>query len=306
MRTLLRFSLLVIAVTLLPGCGAETGADSSKARSGKPQVYVVNYPLYYFTQRIAGDLVDLHFPVPPDVDPAYWSPSVEEVAKFQQADLIVLNGAKYAKWVPKHSLPDSKKMWTVSSKKNDLIEVEEGVAHRHGDGPLHTHKGLAFTTWMDPQLAVAQAEKIKTVLEQMLPQHAEQLQSNFEGLKVDLDHLNQEFSDLLKKFKETPLVASHPVYQYFARCYNLNMKSVHWEPETIPDEKAVTELTQLLEKHPAKLMIWESEPALESIAFLLSRGLKSVTVDPCGNRPEKGDYLSVMQQNLENLRTALP
>ncbi len=62
----------------------------------KPIVYTVNYPLYYFASRIAGDAAEVVFPVPEDVDPAFWMPGTEEIAAFQKADLILLNGAGYA------------------------------------------------------------------------------------------------------------------------------------------------------------------------------------------------------------------
>ena len=56
-------------------------------------VVSVNYPLHYFATRIGGDLVDASFPVPADIDPAFWKPSGDDVAQIQAADLIVLNGA---------------------------------------------------------------------------------------------------------------------------------------------------------------------------------------------------------------------
>ena len=63
------------------------------------KIYVVNYPLQYFAERIGGDKVDVFFPAPSDVDPAFWTPGREVVRQYQQADLILLNGADYAKLV---------------------------------------------------------------------------------------------------------------------------------------------------------------------------------------------------------------
>jgi zinc transport system substrate-binding protein len=49
-------------------------------------------------------------------------------------------------------------------------------------------------------------------------------------------------------------------------------------------------------------MIWEGDPAPASLAKLQALGIKSIVFDPCGNRPETGDWLSVMQGNVANLR----
>jgi zinc transport system substrate-binding protein len=65
----------------------------------------VNYPLQYFVQRIGGELVDVSFPAPRGVDPAEWMPDIDTVAEYQQADVILLNGAGYARWLRRMSLP---------------------------------------------------------------------------------------------------------------------------------------------------------------------------------------------------------
>ena len=47
--------------------------------------------------------------------------------------------------------------------------------------------------------------------------------------------------------------------------------------------------------------IWEGEPAEKSVALIKAIGLESAVFDPCANTPEKGDFLSVMRENLANL-----
>ena len=39
---------------------------------------------------------------------------------------------------------------------------------------------------------------------------------------------------------------------------------------------------------------------------LQALGVRSLVFDPCGNTPEQGDFLSVMQQNAARLEQALP
>ena len=48
------------------------------------------------------------------------------------------------------------------------------------------------------------------------------------------------------------------------------------------------------------LIQWEAKPADESVLPLKVRGIKSVIFQPLGNRPEQGDFMSIMQENLEN------
>ena len=133
----------------------------ARLRLARPlNVYVVNYPLKYFAERIGGDDVKVTLPVPADVDPVYWTPGIADIGAYQQADLILLNGAGYAKWVSKVSLPRSKTVDTSRGFKDQYITVKETMTHSHGAEGEHAHEGLAFTTWLDLSLAAKQAEAI--------------------------------------------------------------------------------------------------------------------------------------------------
>ena len=85
--------LLSILLTLSIACIREN-KKSQEEVAAKPTVVAVNYPLHYFVQRIAGDLIETNYPIPPDVDSAYWEPDAESIQIYQQADLIISNGAR--------------------------------------------------------------------------------------------------------------------------------------------------------------------------------------------------------------------
>jgi zinc transport system substrate-binding protein len=63
------------------------------------------------------------------------------------------------------------------------------------------------------------------------------------------------------------------------------------------------DLTELLDSHPAKWMIWEGEPSPEIAAKLAELGVQSAVFDPCAGAPEEGDFVSVMTRNVETLKT---
>lgn len=265
-------------------------------------VFVVNYPIKYFAERIGGEHVKVIFPAPPDVDPAYWRPDIDAIGSYQQADLILLNGAAYAKWTKTVSLPRSRLINTSKKFKDRYLPIEGTVTHSHGPGGKHAHKGVAFTTWLDFRLAVQQAEAIKNAIGQNLPQHHRIFEQNFEDLKSDLLSLDKAIRQVVDQAPSAPLVASHPVYDYLARGYGMNLKSVHWEPDEIPNDTKWLELKSILQEHPAEWMIWEGDPDPAIVAALKSMGMKSTVFKPGANVPEQGDFLTVMQKNLDGLR----
>ena len=272
----------------------------SAADPGTLKVYVVNYPLKYLAQRIGGTNVTLFFPAPPDEDPAYWTPDVRTISDYQKADLILLNGAGYAKWVSKVSLPRSKTIDTSKRFKNRYIHTE-AVTHSHGSEGKHAHEDLAFTTWLDFDLAVMQAEAVLKAFTRKRPGKKDTLQQNYEKLKDDLIALDKSIERIVSKEQTKPLIVSHPVYDYFARRYQLNIKSVHWEPDETPNKSQWVELKSILTNHKSKWMIWEGNPNQNTVKQLKLLGVDSLVFDPCGNVPEQGDFLSVMKQNVNNL-----
>ena len=80
------------------------------------------------------------------------------------------------------------------------------------------------------------------------------------------------------------------------------MREVHWEPEVVPDDAAMEELRKIVAGHPAKWMIWEGDPAEESVKKLKAIGIESAVFDPCGNVPDKENWLEVMKKNIAAMR----
>jgi zinc transport system substrate-binding protein len=296
--------VIVVSVTACTKSDSDSASTSrSKTESSKLTVYTVNYPLQYFAERIGGNEVEVSLPAPSDVDPAFWMPDAETIAAYQNADLIILNGATYAKWVGRVSLPESKLVDTSAPFSDRYIIVEDAITHAHGPGGDHAHAGTAFTTWIDFAQAAQQARVIKDAYVHSRPDDKATFERNYAALEKDLVALDEAIETMVAPMRDLPLVASHPVYQYFARRYGLNIESVLWEPGEAPSERHWEELRVRLADHPAKWMIWEGEPNSTSVERLAAMGIGSTVFDPCGNTPSHGDFMSVMRGNVENLKT---
>ncbi len=309
-----RLYLPILAMFLIAsGCteSGPPGEEPQGTQDSGPQaleplsIFTTNYPLAYFAERIGGEQVEVSFPAPADVDPAYWAPEAEVIADYQQADLILLNGAGYEKWLERASLPASKLVDTSAAVASSYVPLDEGVVHTHGPAGEHSHKGWAFTTWLNPMMAIAQAQAIQEALSKVRPEAAADFRVAYEGLQADLLALDAQLRDVAADFGGRPILFSHPVYQYLDEHLGLNGESVHWEPGEMPTEKMWNELSTLLQSHPAEFMVWEGEPLEEVENRLAEMGLTSVIYDPCGNAPESGDFGSVMLQNHDNLKMAV-
>jgi zinc transport system substrate-binding protein len=279
-----------------------TGPAASK-ESGRLTLYTVNYPLMYFAERVGGEAVTVVFPAPSGIDPAYWSPEPDQVAAYQTADLILQNGAGYAAWVDRASLLRRKLIDTSAGFRDRLLSLDEASVHTHGPDGAHSNSGMAFTTWLDPTLALEHARVILDALAEIRPNRRDAFERNFHALEEDLARLDERLSRVAQRIGEMPLVFSHPVYAYLERRYRLNGRSLHWEPNQMPDEESWQQFASLLETHPAQLMVWEAPPDSEIQHRLAALGVAIAIYAPSAQPPETGDWLSAMQSNIAALET---
>jgi zinc transport system substrate-binding protein len=298
-----------VALLSLSACSVARDEPTQQAddRVRPLSVYVVNDPLAYFATRIGGDHVEVAFPAPRDVDPAFWLPSPEVIGRYQAADLILENGAGYARWTQQATLPRASRVDTGAGFRDRWIRDQTGqtgLTHVHGTGAEHSHGSVAFTTWLDPSLATLHARAIAQAFERARPAAADDFRAGLAALEGDLVRLDRRLAAAFAPFSGQPLLFSHPVYQYLARRYDLAAQSLHWEPGARPSPADWREFEEMLVAFPARMLLWEGEPHPEVESRLRSLGVRSLVFAPGGNRPRSSDWLGLMHSNAERLEAA--
>ena len=317
-----KFNYIVILISLLLGSvqligcssynyqsnslSSETDVDKFKAQAKKSKatIYVTNYPLKYLATRIGKDQVEVRFPVPSNIDPAFWQPDSKIISQLQQGDLIFINGATYEKWLDKVSLPESKLINTSSKFQDKYIPIKSAITHSHGPQGEHSHSETAFTTWLNLQFVIKQAQSIRDSLSEIMPEQKETFDTNYQALEKDLLDLDSKLKSIVAIKPEQNFIASHPVYDYLKQGYGIKLESVNWEPEKFPTEEQWQALEVIIQQHPSQWMIWEANPNQDTITKLKTIGINSLVFAPVGNTPNTGDFLSMMEQNIQNLQQA--
>ena len=290
--------------------GCNRGDTPEVASQGRPVVYTTFYPTQYFAKRIGGDHIDVVCPVPEDEDAIFWMPDDATIQAYQQADLIILNGAGFSKWVASVSLPENRVVDTAFPFADKFISFENVTVHSHGPKGKHAHEGIDGHTWVDPINAIAQAGEIHKAFAFRWPEHAEDFARGHAALVADLRTLDDALSALQQQVGSPPLLASHPAYNYIARRYHWNVENLDLDPEAVLADADVSGIRERLVGHPAKVLLWESEPIAANAKRLKAElGLKSIVFSPCellgAEAQARGeDYMSVMKQNLVRLSAA--
>ena len=66
-----------------------------------------------------------------------------------------------------------------------------GFTHSHGPGGEHSHTGTAFTTWLDPLLALQQAKASRDALIKQRPGLAQEFSENFVALQQEVEAMDR-------------------------------------------------------------------------------------------------------------------
>ncbi|PJI84661.1 zinc transport system substrate-binding protein [Yoonia maricola] len=269
----------------------------------RPRVVAVNYPLQYFAERLLGDAAEVVFPVPADVDPSFWRPSISDVSMIQSADLILLNGAGFAAWVDRVSLPRSKLVNTSDAIEEQFI-VTESMTHSHGDGGEHSHEALASYTWLDPTLATSQADAIAAAIVSRGLASQDQVDARLEILREDFQALDTQAATALGALEGTDIIATHPRYQYLARRYDLTIASLEWEAGAMPTDAEIADLQALVDETGARILLWEADPPDAAFEITAALGLKNVVFAPLAHGVEGHSYFESFTDALSEMAEA--
>jgi zinc transport system substrate-binding protein len=264
--------ILFIAMLILSSC------SDKKTVLLKKKVTATNYPVYWLVQQIAGDSVELHYPVPEDIDPAYWTPDDNRILTMQKSDLVLINGATYEKWLEGVTLTAGKTIDTSKDCESAFIILKDQVEHEH-DGKVHSHDGTDFNIWLDAYIFSIQANTVKDALVKLNPDKKQEYETALTAMKKKLKTVFIDLNNAAKPQKN--YLASHPVYNYLAKANGWKLKNFHW------------------------YMLWEDTPAKEIADRLQKEGVEIIVFRTCGNRPAAGDFFSEMAKNIENIKTAL-
>jgi len=278
-------------------------ATTASANDG-PRIVAVNYALQYLAERLAGEGAEVIFPVPDGVDPSFWRPSISDISTVQSADLILLNGAGFATWVDRVSLPRSKLVNTSAAFRDQYI-VTESITHSHGEGDEHSHDATATYVWLDPMLAIEQAGAIAAALSAKGLAPADDVFARFDDLRTELEGLDEAAQEALAALSGAPIIATHPRYHYLARRYDLSISSLEWEAGAMPTTEDISTLEALVQDTGAQLLLWEAQPPADAIELAAALGLTSVVFPPLAQSTD-ADFLATFAASVEAMGKALP
>ncbi len=282
--------------------------DASRAHDARLQVLTSFYPLEFITGQIGGDHVAVSNLTPSGGEPHDLELAPATVRKIDSADVVIyLKGfqpaidtaiAETSARVTIDAEPHANLEPYVHEDEDDGDHARDG----HDHGPLDPH------FWLDPTRLATVAEQVGADLAKADPDHAAEYQTRTDALVAELNELDAAFTTGLETCQSRTIVTSHAAFNYLAHRYDLEQITIAGlDPENEPAPAQLRRVSERIAAQNIGTVFYESS-ASAKIADVLAHDLNinSAVLDPLETRTDpKSNYLTVMEQNLIVLRTAL-
>lgn len=294
---------------ILTGCSGVSGTGEDK---GRLKIYTSFYPMYFLASEIAGDKAEVISMVPAGAEPHDWEPTPKLVIELNKADMLVYNGAGMETWID-NILPN------INEKRTRIVDASEGIEllepqedEEEHETERHEHSDHDPHIWVSPIRIMQQAQIIYEALLETDPENAGYYGKNKQELDEKLTQLGKDINDASKSFRSNVIVVSHEAFGYFANDYGFKQVAIKGvNPQEEPSPSKMAELVRECREHNVKYIFFEqlASPKLsETLAKEVGAGTL-VLNDAAGLSEEDikagKNYITVMYENLENLKKAL-
>jgi len=303
-----RIATLIAASLILTACSSTqetaTPEETTEVATEKIQIVAGFYPLAFAAEGVAGDLAEVVSLAGPGVEPHDLELTPGDVAKINDADLVV--------YIPEFIPALDAVVKTLDQSK--VINATQGITLISGDS--HSHEGEEAHSeeeghsdesatdphiWLNPSNMVLIGNSIAQALSALTSDSA--INENRSGFENALTTLASDYTAKLANCSIKALVVSHEAFGYIANAYGFEQVGISGlSPEAEPSPARLAEVAKIAKAENATTIYYESlvDP---KVAKTLADELKIAAemLDPLESPPASGDYLSVMAQNLDTL-----
>jgi zinc transport system substrate-binding protein len=298
MRTIL---ILVLgpAAVLMQACAGEAANDPD----GRASVVVSFYPLAFAAERIGGDCVSVTNLTPAGVEPHDLELTPNAVEAIATADVVLYFGGGF-----QPAIEDA-----VQDAEGRTVDVLRVVPTLPAEGE-EAEEGLAVDphVWLDPRLFGDIVAATADALEGTGIPGSCDISGSAAALGSELKDLDAAFRVGLSGCDRDVFVTTHAAFGYLAAAYGLRQEAIAGlEPQVEPSARRLAELKAFVEREGVSTIFTEELVSPDVAQTLAAEADVDTavlfTIEGLTDEEVVGgdDYLSLMGENLDALRTAL-
>lgn len=307
-------TILIIIMSLgLVACSNGAKKEEGNTSDEKVKVYATIFPIYDFTKNIGKDKIELNYIVPPSSEPHDYEISAKTIKDIQNADLLIKNGLGVDGFADNIKSESEKLNIVVASEGIEKITYEkDGIHDENHTEEEHDHGEYDPHVWLNINNAIKECENIKNALVKVDAKNKEYYEENYNNYVKELKDLQDSYKENLKEIKNKTILVSHDAYGYLCKEYGINQISVTGvNPNQEPSMSKIAELTDYAKDKNIKYILFDGlvNPKVSqtianeaNIDTMILYSIDGITKEDFNNSE---DYVSLMEKNLETLKTVL-
>jgi len=291
MRVRSRLGAGFVGASVALFAAACTGASSE----GRVNVVAAIYPLAWAAQQVGGDRVDVEDLTPPGVEAHDATLTAAQRADIQTADVVVYLGRIDFQ-------PDVER--AVDDAGGKVIDVTAELGNRPRTGETFDPH-----LWLDPADMQEIVRQVADALVTTDPSRADGYADRAEAALGALEDLDATFRAGLAGCAFTTFVVTHEAFGYLAGAYGLRQLGIEGlAPESEPSAARIQAAAQAIDQgRAAPVVFYEETEAGRRVgrSVAADAGVPALPLNALESDPAPLDYVSVMEENLTNLREGL-
>lgn len=276
----------------------------------KIKVVTTLFPEYDFVKQIGKDKVSVEILLPAGTESHTYEPTPKDIININKANAFIYTGEHMEPWVKQliNSI-DSNTVVIESARNVNYIKSEE--ENNHEDEHEHEYDPHV---WLNPLNAITMVEEITEGLCRVSPEDAEYFRKNAKEYIEELKSLDRDIENTVKEAKRDKIAFGGLfAYAYFIDRYDLKYVTAYSscgegaEPSVAQIKSVVDTINS--ENLP---VVFYQELSEGKVANMIGQdtGVKTLilhTVHNVSNGDLEKDvtYISIMRENLDNLKEAL-
>ena len=228
-------ALLCCLFFVLAGCGSapEAGRKDAQEKGDGSIISAMAsiVPQVYFVRRVGGAFVNVEPIAPPNYSPETYQITPRQMDTLGQAQVYFRIGMPFEEELTERLSATFPALRIVDTREGvPLLEMCEAGTHEGSDheGHGHVHGGHDPHIWLDPMRVKIQARTIAAALQALRPEHAQEFARNLAVFEQDLDALQGQVSEILRRCEGGSYTFS-TAFGYFADAFGLVQRAIEFE-----------------------------------------------------------------------------
>ncbi len=293
----------------------ESQPESAQVES-KINVSASFYPLAFVAEQILGELGEVTLIATGSTDPHDLELAPSQVANIVSSDFAI--------YIPDFMPAFDAALSDLST--NQIIDATKGITllegshghededghkedhdddhgHEDEDGHKEDHDENDPHIWLNPLNMIAMGATIADQISLAYPDLSAEISENLAAFNTKMTALDSSYQTALVNCEVNTLLVSHEAFGYLANRYGFAQLGLSgMSPEAEPSPARLAEVAKVAQEINATTIYYETavDPKV-ALTLANELGLATAVLDPLEIKPEQGDYLYAMEENLKVL-----